>query len=169
MYTYHTGYQAGLLGWMIHTQTNYYADLVQFGLPFESKIAGEIAEFAPRHAEPGNLLLAARTEHDFVGSIVIDGGASQAARLRWFIVAPAYHGQGIGRTLLAHAMDFARVHHESLWLTTLAELHGARHLYESHGFTLMHEHTDATWGRVMHEQTWEWRRTTPRMQTEHLT
>ncbi len=82
-------------------------------------------------------------------------------RVRWFIVAPAYHGQGIGRTLLAHAMDFARVHHESLWLTTLAELHGARHLYESHGFTLMHEHTDATWGRVMHEQTWEWRRPSP--------
>ena len=156
--TYHHGYQPGLLGWMIQTQTAYYANLVQFGLPFECKVATEIAAFAPRHAADGNLLLSARTPDGFVGSIVIDGGTDPAARLRWFVVEPQQHGRGIGRALLARAMDFARTRHDYVWLTTIVELHAARHLYEAHGFTLAAEHMDATWGRVMHEQTWEWRR-----------
>lgn len=158
MITYHSGYQPGLIGWMTQTQTEYYANLVQFGLPFESKVATEIAEFAPRHDMAGNLLLAARNERGFVGSIVIDGGTAPAARLRWFVVDPALQGHGIGRELLARAMEFARAHHNYVWLTTIVELHAARHLYETQGFTLAAEHMDATWGRVMYEQTWEWRR-----------
>lgn len=155
MIQYTIGYQPGLLGWMVQTQTRYYADLVQFGLPFESKIAAEIAEFAPRHADPGNLLLAAHIDNEFIGSIVIDGGTTPTARLRWFVVAPSMHGHGIGRHLLKSALTFADQHHAMIWLTTIVELHAARHLYEETGFILVAEHTDATWGRVMHEQTWE--------------
>lgn len=155
MIHYTIGYQPGLLGWMVQTQTQYYANLVQFGLPFESKVAAEIAEFAPRHADTGNLLLAAHTAEGFVGSIVIDGGTTPAARLRWFVVDPRMQGHGIGRALLKKALTFADQQHAYLWLTTIVELHAARHLYEESGFTLAAEHTDATWGRVMHEQTWE--------------
>jgi hypothetical protein len=146
MIHYTVGYQPGLMGWMVQTQTQYYANLVQFGLPFESKVAAEIAEFAPRHADTGNLLLAAHTAEGFVGSIVIDGGTTPAARLRWFVVDPR---------MLKKALTFADQHHAYLWLTTIVELHAARHLYQESGFTLAAEHTDATWGRVMHEQTWE--------------
>jgi GNAT superfamily N-acetyltransferase len=155
MIQYTIGYQPGLLGWMVQIQTRYYADLVQFGLPFESKVAAEIAEFALRHTDAGNLLLAAHMDNEFVGSIVIDGGTTPAARLRWFVVVPQLQGQGVGRMLLKKALTFADQHHEYIWLTTIVELHAARHLYEESGFTLATEHTDATWGRVMHEQTWE--------------
>jgi len=154
MIRYHVGYQPGLVGWMVQTQTQFYAQAVGFGQPFECKIASEIAEFVPRHTDRGNLLLCAMDGAQFVGSIVIDGGTTPAARLRWFVVAPTYVGLGIGRALITQALAFADQHHAHVWLTTIVGLDAARHLYEATGFVLTHEHQDATWGKVMHEQTW---------------
>jgi hypothetical protein len=51
-------------------------------------------------------------------------------------------------------MDFADQHHDYLWLTTIVGLDAAKHLYEQAGFHVTAEHSDATWGKVMHEQTW---------------
>ena len=155
MITYHVGYQPGLIGWMVQTQAQFYATTVGFGLPFECKIASEIAEFVPRHHQPGNLLLCAKDGEQFVGSIVIDGGTTPPARLRWFVVAPAYGGRGVGRALITQALSFADQHHPCVWLTTIVGLDAVRHLYEATGFVLTHEHEDATWGKVMHEQTWQ--------------
>jgi len=151
---YHVGYQAGLIGWMTQTQTRYYAGAVGFGMAFECKVASEIAEFVPRHGAVGNLLLWASDGDSVVGSIVIDGGTTPAARLRWFVVDPTRHGLGIGRELLRQAVDFADQHHDYLWLTTIVGLDAAKHLYAQVGFHLTAEHSDATWGKVMHEQTW---------------
>ena len=50
--SFRTGYTPGILGWMIQTQTQYYAALVNFGLPFECTVASGLAEFAPRASEP---------------------------------------------------------------------------------------------------------------------
>ena len=111
MIRYHVGYQPGLVGWMVQTQTQFYAQAVGFDQPFECKIASEIAEFVPRHTDRGNLLLCAMDGNQFVGSIVIDGGTTPAARLRWFVVAPAYVGHGIGRALITQALAFADLHH----------------------------------------------------------
>ena len=156
--TYRIGYQPGLLGWMTQTQTRFYAKAVGFGMAVECKVANEIAEFASRHIMTGNLLLAAFDGDSAVGSIVIDGGTTPAARLRWFVVEPTRHGQGIGRALLHQALAFADTHHDYLWLTTIVGLDAAKHLYEATGFTLAAEHSDATWGKVMHEQTWDRKR-----------
>ncbi len=155
MITYHVGYQPGLIGWMVQTQAQFYAQAVGFGLPFEYKIASEIAEFVPRHHQPGNLLLCAKDGEQCVGSIVIDGGTTPPARLRWFVVDPHCVGRGVGRTLITQALAFADQHHPHVWLTTIVGLDAARHLYEATGFVLTHEHEDATWGKVMHEQTWQ--------------
>jgi GNAT superfamily N-acetyltransferase len=151
---YHVGYAPGLIGWMVAAQTRYYAAAVGFGMAFECKVASEIAEFVPRHGDAGNLLLWASDGDAVVGSIVIDGGTTPAARLRWFVVDPTRHGQGIGRELLRQALAFADQHHQYLWLTTIVGLDAAKHLYEASGFTLAAEHSDDTWGKVMHEQTW---------------
>ena len=79
---YHIGYAPGLIGWMVAAQTRYYAAAVGFGMAFECKVASEIAEFVPRHSATGNLLLWASDGDAVVGSIVIDGGTTPAARLR---------------------------------------------------------------------------------------
>jgi GNAT superfamily N-acetyltransferase len=157
--TFRTGYFPGLLGWMIQTQTEYYAGHVHFGLPFECTVAQGLSEFAPRAATQGNLLLSAWDGDRIVGSIVIDGGTNPPARLRWFVVDPTHHGRGIGTALLRQALAFADAWHASVWLTTIAQLDAAIHLYQTHGFHLTAEHDDATWGPVMHEQTWHRERT----------
>ncbi len=156
---FRTGYIPGVLGWMIQTQTQYYAALVNFGLPFECTVASGLVEFAPRATEPGNLLLTAWDDTTLLGSIVIDGGTTPPARLRWFVVDPRQHGRGIGTALLRQALAFADIWHDSVWLTTIVELDAAIHLYRTHGFRMMAEHDDATWGPVMHEQTWQRDRT----------
>lgn len=157
--TFRTGYIPGVLGWMIQTQTEYYAGHVNFGMPFECTVAAGLTEFAPRADAPGNLLLTAWDGAQLVGSIVIDGGTTPPARLRWFVVDPMYHGRGIGTALLRQALAFADRYHTSVWLTTIVDLDAAIHLYQTHGFHLMAEHDDATWGPVMREQTWQRDRT----------
>lgn len=157
-FTYRSGYVPGIIGWMISEQTQYYAAHVGFGLPFECTVAAGLTEFAPRAADTGNLLLTAWDGATPVGSIVIDGGTTPPARLRWYIVARSHVGRGIGQELLARALAFADTHHAVVWLTTIADLDVALHLYRKTGFVMTDQHDDATWGRVMREQRWERRR-----------
>jgi GNAT superfamily N-acetyltransferase len=160
--TYRSGYMPGLIGWMIATQTQYYAGHVGFGMPFELTVGAGLLEYAPRSAEPGNLLLSAWEGDTPVGSIVIDGGTQPPARLRWFVVSPKMHGRGVGSRLLADALVHADRFHECVWLTTIADLDAAIHLYRKTGFVMTDQHDDATWGPVMREQRWERRRAVPR-------
>lgn len=50
-------------------------------------------------------------------------------------VSGAHRGLGIGRALLAHALDFARQRGAvQIWLETNSKLEAATHLYEAAGF-----------------------------------
>jgi len=156
------GYVTGCIGRIAGLHADFYSRLVGFGLHFEARVARELANFCEQH-QPGRDGLWLAMDGDVIhGSVVIDGAHAQeqGAHLRWFIVSDAARGTGIGSKLMEHAMahclaqGFSRVH-----LSTFEGLDAARHLYEKHGFRLVHQQVGNQWGREVNEQRFEWQLT----------
>src|SRR6185369_12094048 len=130
------------LGWVTQIQAAYYAEHWELGLYFEAKVATELAEFLGRFDARRDGVWIAQLDGKFVGAVFIDGKDAQGegARLRWFIVDPAYQGRGIGNRLMDAAISFCRqAGFKRVYLTTFAGLASARHLYEKYGFNVCRE------------------------------
>ncbi|MEO8608319.1 MAG: GNAT family N-acetyltransferase [Chloroflexota bacterium] len=137
-----SGYYPGTIGAITQLHGTYYHQHWDLGLYFEAKVATELSEFLNRFDPAQDGIWIARDSEKFVGAIVIDGkdAGGEGARLRWFIIDPAYHGQGVGNLLVDEAMSFCRrVGFRRVYLTTFAGLSAARHLYEKQGFRLCRE------------------------------
>jgi GNAT superfamily N-acetyltransferase len=155
-----TGYIPGCIGRIAQLHAHYYHPRVGFGLPFEGRVALELAAFCDRYdpTQDGLWLAVDPSTLEIHGSIAIDGAqaSSQGAHLRWFITSDAVRGSGVGTRLLNQAMAFclarpyAKVH-----LSTFEGLHAARHLYENVGFQLVHQAPGRQWGTEVNEQIFE--------------
>lgn len=149
------GYTPGIVGRIAEMHAQYYARRSGFGTKFESRVAGDLAEFVLRLPSPQNLLLSARAHGRIVGSIAIDGQdlSSGAAHLRWYIVDDTMRGAGVGAALLERALAFCDAHSfDEVHLWTFSGLDAARWLYEKNGFALTEEHPGDQWGREVLEQ-----------------
>lgn len=156
-----TGYVPGALGRITELHGTYYHTHWDLGLYFEAKVATELAAFVKRFDPACDGIWLAREGGKVVGAVVIDGhdAAGEGARLRWFIIDPAYQGHGIGNQLMDAAMTFCReVGFRRVYLTTFAGLNAARHLYEKHGFRLCREEDGShlTGKSSLVEQVFEW-------------
>src|SRR5579872_3868993 len=85
------------------------------------------------------------------GGLTIEGPKSEsgrdAARLRFFILDESVRGQGLGRRMLAAAMQFCRdQRYPSVYLTTLPGLDAAFRLYAEQGFALVSKRDQAFHG-----------------------
>jgi len=94
------------------------------------------------------------------GALTIDGPRMESgrefARLRFFILDEKLRGRGIGRRLVAEAMQYCREQgYPGVFLTTLPGLDAALQLYQEQGFTLVHESSETFHGSPHIEQTWE--------------
>ena len=137
-----TDYVPVTLGRVTEMQAIYYAEV--WGLPFyfEAKAAVEMADFFEKFDPARDGMWLARHNSQTVGAIFIDGSdsAGQGARLRWFMVDPAYPGRGLGRRLMDEAMNFCRgIGFPKVYLTTFKGLDAARHLYDKAGFRVVQE------------------------------
>ena len=141
-----TGYVPGALGRITGLHGTYYAEHWDLGLYFEAKVAGEMAEFLSRFDPARDGVWFAWMDGSIVGGVFIDGhdADGEGARLRWFIIDPAYQGHGLGNRLMQAAMSFCREKgFRRVYLTTFAGLDSARHLYEKFGFRLCGEENGA--------------------------
>ncbi len=149
------GYRPGSVGRIVEMHARFYARHAGFGAFFESKVAAGLAEFVARLDRPCNQLWTALDGERIVGSVAIDGedlGPGQA-HLRWFIMDDDVRGAGVGRQLLAQALDFCdRQGFEATRLWTFRGLDAARRLYETQGFTLAEEFPGRQWGEEVVEQ-----------------
>jgi GNAT superfamily N-acetyltransferase len=153
-----TDYVPGSLGRIIALHAEYYAAHWGFGALFETEVAADLAAFARDLPRPDSRLWLALLDGGLIGSVAIDGrhAANDGAHLRWFCLAPAAQGQGVGRALLRDALAFCRAcGFARVYLHTFTGLDAARHLYEAHGFRLAHEASDDTWGTRVTEQRFE--------------
>jgi GNAT superfamily N-acetyltransferase len=149
------GYVPGCIGRITTLHALYYARVVGFGLPFEVRVASELAAFCASYDARRDGLWLAERERTIVGSIAIDGAryADAGAHLRWFITADDVRGTGAGGRLLADAMAFCDARgYDNVYLWTFDGLRAARHLYEKHGFVLRRERRGTQWGKPVDEQ-----------------
>jgi GNAT superfamily N-acetyltransferase len=153
-----SGYRPGALAGIVALHAAYYSQHWNFGLPFETKVASELAAFLTRMDPARDLFLAAYQDDELVGSIVLDesGGGPDGAHLRWFIVGDRARGSGTGRTLIERALVHCDARGiERVWLTTFAGLDAARALYERNGFVLVSEAERDQWSGGVREQRFE--------------
>jgi GNAT superfamily N-acetyltransferase len=152
------GYVPGCIGRICELHARFYSKLVGFGLPFESKVARELAEFCTRYDGQRDGLWLAICDGQVHGSIAIDGlhADGERAHLRWFITSDEIRGGGTGTALLSAAMDFCKIRsYQQVYLWTFAGLNSARNLYEKFGFRLVHQQRGAQWGLEVDEQRFE--------------
>ena len=160
-YQLHQGYLPTAIGRVAELHARYYSALAGFGLPFEAKVARELAEFCERYDEARDGLWLLLQDGRVEGSIAIDGAraAEQGAHLRWFITSDLVRGTGAGTALLNAAMAFCQSkHYRRVYLWTFEGLHAARHLYGKAGFMLVHQQRGTQWGRQVNEQRFERRK-----------
>ena len=155
-----SGYTPGAIGKITQLHAQYYESLAGFGIAFESRVALELAIFCERYDPAQDILLLLRDadNHEVHGSLAIDGihGPTQGAQLRWFITSECSRGQGLGRLMLAKAMNFClQQGYPRIQLSTFEGLNAARHLYEDAGFQLIHQAPGRQWGVEVNEQVFE--------------
>ena len=151
------GYVPGCIGRIAQLHAAYYSAANGFSVEFEAKVAREMGGFCESYKQGRDGIWIARSP-EIEGSVVIDGTHAQdsSAHLRWFITSESLRGQGVGRQLLARALEFSdNCEYKAVSLWTFAGLDAARHLYELHGFRLVHESLGSQWGTVVREQRFE--------------
>ena len=151
------GYVPGILGKISELFALHFAKSHGFGLAFEAKVAVEMAEFLGRYDENRDLQLSLHKGREILGGLSVDGqnAETNGARLRWFILSENAGEGGWGSKLLQKAIEHCcHQGYPSLFLTTVSGLAASRHLYEKHGFTLISEVEDRTWGTLSTEQCW---------------
>jgi len=156
--TIHKGYIPGSIGRIVDLHSRYYSKLVGFGLPFETKVERELAEFCERYDGERDGLWLALQDGNIEGAIAIDGFhiEQEGAHLRWFIASEKMRGKGIGTALLTSAIEFCQLRkYHQVYLWTFEGLSAARHLYEKFGFRLSFEQRGTQWSAKVNEQRFE--------------
>lgn len=151
-----SGYRPGAIADVLKLHMTYYQVNWNFGLKFETKVAGELAEFLDRYRSGTDLFLTVYTaDGACVGSISLDcqNSEERGAHVRWFIVDPGFTGCGIGRRLMTKVTDHSDRHRIARsYLTTFEGLHAARKIYESFGYRLTEERDVDQWNGGVKEQ-----------------
>lgn len=150
-----TDLRAGDIGYLTYLHGTLYQTEYSYGLSFEAYVAAGLHEMIMNYDPSRNRVWVCEHEQKMVGFLALmDRG--RAAQLRFFLIAPAYRGLGLGRKLLENYMDFLRqCGYESAYLWTTEEQLTARKLYEHFGFRLAEEKPSTAFGKPLVEQRYD--------------
>ena len=115
---------------------------------FEQYVAKGLETFMARFDRRRDRLWLVKDRGRIAGSIAIVHHTRASAQLRWFLVAPAFRQEGLGKRLMKAALRFARsAGYRTVFLWTTSELDAARHIYEGAGFRRTARKRHSVWGR----------------------
>jgi DNA-binding MarR family transcriptional regulator/GNAT superfamily N-acetyltransferase len=153
---------AGDLGWVLQRHGTVYAAEFGWDASFEdfcARIVGDYPALRDRSAGRAGGWIA-EVNGVPAGSVfcVPDSGppgSETTARLRLLLVEPWARGLGLGTTLVARCLDFARqAGYTGIVLLTYDQLAAARRIYQNAGFALGSERQEEAFGQRMKSQTW---------------
>jgi GNAT superfamily N-acetyltransferase len=128
-----------------------------YGVAFEAYCAQGLAEFALAF-DPARdrAWLCEDDDGALVGSLLLADRGDDGAQLRFFLLAPAYRGHGLGKRLMAEFM--AALGRRDAYLWTTDDLHAAAALYTRHGFRLAESTPSTRFGKALVEQQYSLKR-----------
>lgn len=150
--------QQGIVEEIARWLARHYRETLGFDASFEPGTRAEMAALLRAFDPDADGWWLARVAGEPVGSITVDGRrrAAGEALLRWFILAPAARGRGLGRPLLARALDFCReAGYRRVRLFTSPRFEAAVHLYQGAGFELVRAQAQRIWGVSVVAYTYE--------------
>ncbi|HCR12278.1 GNAT family N-acetyltransferase [Solidesulfovibrio sp.] len=139
------GYEPGIVGRVGELHGRYYAKAWGAGAPFEILATRDMCAFIEGYDPARDLMLGAYAGERLVGSVAVLGRSPDpdGAQLRFFIVDPDWHGRGVGKALLARALDWCRARGTArVFLWTVDGLAASRRLYEKAGFRIVAREPD---------------------------
>jgi GNAT superfamily N-acetyltransferase len=150
----------GLVGEIVRWHGLYYVRGLGWPAVFEALCAEQLGEIAKHLGVREDVAaFSAWDGAEFLAAVVMDARPGQqraGSRLRFFVASDAARGRGLGSGLVTRALAWSeRRGDPSVWLTTVAGLEASAHLYRKHGFELLEERLDRTWGSPHQEQLWE--------------
>lgn len=144
------------IDYVISRHSTLYED--EYGLTpiFSDYVDKGVHHFAEHYDMTCECMLIAEMDKKTLGSIVVAKSDASTAQLRYFLIEPDLRGRGLGHKLVKLALDFCREKgYQHVFLETISSLKTARHIYESHGFTLTSSHKNITWGENILEERWD--------------
>ncbi|MBR0555182.1 MarR family transcriptional regulator [Ciceribacter sp. L1K23] len=149
-------HRPGDLGWIIQSQTEFYASEFGWRQGFEGLVAKVAADFLAGHDPRNEACWIAERSGVRLGSIMVVNGGGDVAKLRLLYVDPMARGLGLGMLLAEQATSFARQSgYRRMTLWTNDNLDAARHIYRKLGFSLVSEEKHTLFGPELTGQTWE--------------
>ncbi|KAJ4117558.1 hypothetical protein NW768_010923 [Fusarium equiseti] len=172
--TIEAGYRPGLLARCLEMHIAYYHPINSWGLAFETSVGTAWADLIQRlNSNPRNQVFAAiqnTTPDDdpaaftqkIVGTILVDAESMKQpgmAQIRGFIVDERARGLGVGKRLLAAAMEFVEeMGFDKVSLYTARTQEASLFLYDRAGFVIVDDVEKDLWGWKMNELTLQWTR-----------
>ncbi|KAF9772770.1 hypothetical protein IL306_009502 [Fusarium sp. DS 682] len=170
--TIEPGYRPGFLARCLEMHIAYYHPYNSWGLAFETSLAKSWADLIQRLTNPRNQVFAAiqSTPSDstadltqkIVGTILIDAEHLQqpnTAQIRGFIVDERARGLGVGKRLMAAAMEFIEEQKfDKVTLFTSNTQGAPLHLYKKAGFVIVKDEEKILWDVQMNELQLDWTR-----------
>ncbi|HEY0768356.1 MAG TPA: helix-turn-helix domain-containing GNAT family N-acetyltransferase [Steroidobacteraceae bacterium] len=149
-------HRPGDMGWVVERHGALYFREYGWNEEFEALVAGITAEFISKLDAARERCWIAQAHGRRVGCIFLVAGEAGAARLRLLLVEPEARALGLGRTLIAECVRFARAAgYERIVLWTQQNLAAARHLYQQAGFERTACEAHRSFGKDLIAETWQ--------------
>lgn len=151
-----TELKPGDIGHVVLLHGLLYSREYNYGLGFESYVAGGLYEFYKNYDPEKDGVWVCEYGGEMIGFLLLMHRENNSAQLRYFIIMPAFRGIGLGNKLMQLFMQFLKQkQYSTCYLWTTSELYTAASIYKKYGFVLTQEGDSTSFDKPLTEQRYD--------------